>query len=119
MVWPVFKFSRCKTVNEREYYLKLTVFEKLNKRELERQIHTSHFERSKIGAKLSPTVRELHPTIKNTFKDYYVLEFLGLPSDHSAPHLQKALIKHMKQFILELGGDFIFIAIPRQGQRSG
>ncbi len=54
-------------------------------------------------------MRELHPTIENTFKDYYVLEFLGLPPDHSEASLQKALIRHMKQFILELGGDFIFM----------
>ena len=102
-------FSRCKTAKEQEYYLKLTASEKLNKRELERQIDASHFERTKMGAKLSPTVRELHPTIKNTFKDHYVLEFLGLPPDHSETSLQKALIRHMKQFILELGGDFIFM----------
>ena len=30
-------FSRCKTTKEREYYLKLTASEKLNKGELERQ----------------------------------------------------------------------------------
>jgi len=102
-------FSRCKTMEEREYYLKLTIRDKLSKRELERQIDTSHFERGMIGAMLSPVARELHPGIGNTFKDNYVLEFLGLPPVHSENHLQKALVQHMKLFILELGKDFVFM----------
>lgn len=102
-------FSRCKTNEEREFYLKLVASEKLTKRELERQIDAAYFERSAIGAKLSPLVRELHPRIGGTFKDSYVLEFLGLPPEYSEGHLQKALAQHIKQFILELGKDFIFM----------
>jgi predicted nuclease of restriction endonuclease-like (RecB) superfamily len=102
-------FSRCKTTEEREYYLKLATSERLTKRELDRQIDASHFERSLIGAKLSPLVRELHPIIGNTFKDSYVLEFLGLPPVHSENDLQTALVRQMKAFILELGQDFIFM----------
>jgi predicted nuclease of restriction endonuclease-like (RecB) superfamily len=102
-------FSRCKTTEEREYYLKLATSERLTKRELDRQIDASHFERSLIGAKLSPLVRELHPSIGNTFKDSYVFEFLGLPPVHSENDLQTALVRQMKAFILELGQDFIFM----------
>lgn len=54
-------------------------------------------------------VRVLHPAIGNLFKDNYVLKFLGLPHSHSENHLQKALVENMKQFILELGKDFLFI----------
>jgi len=103
-------FSRCKTAEEREYYLRFSLIEKLSKRELERQIDTLHFERSITSAKLSPLVRELHPGISKAFKDSYVLEFLGLPPTHSESDLQKALVQNMKQFILELGKEFIFIA---------
>ena len=103
-------FSRCKSAEEREFYLKLWVKERYSKRELERQISSSHFERIMLGnQKLSAVLRELHPNINNTLKDNYVLEFLGLPQEHSESHLQKALIQNMKQFILELGQDFIFI----------
>ena len=103
-------FSRCKTAEEREYYLRLCIKERYSTRELERQISTSHFERTMLGnQKLSAVLRELHPSINNTFKDNYVLEFLGLPMQHDESHLQKALIKNMKQFILELGKDFIFV----------
>lgn len=102
-------FSRCKTNEEREYYIRTTFANKLSKRELERQIDASQFERSMLGTKLSPLVRELHPAINQTFKDNYVLEFLGLPEAHSENDLQKALTQHMKAFILELGKDFIFM----------
>lgn len=103
-------FSRCKTAEEREYYLKLCIKERYSTRELDRQINASHFERAMLGnQKLSAVLRELHPSINNTLKDNYVLEFLGLPLQHNESHLQKALIHNMKQFILELGKDFIFV----------
>jgi RecB family endonuclease NucS len=37
------------------------------------------------------------------------LEFLGLPTQHSESNLQKSLVQNMKNFILELGKDFIFV----------
>lgn len=102
-------FSRCKNIEEREFYIRTALADKLNKRELERQIDASQFERTMMGAKLSPVVRVLHPDAMEVFKDNYVLEFLGLPEMHSENDLQKALLQHMKQFILELGRDFIFM----------
>ncbi len=90
--------------------LKLSIDNKLAKRELERQIDVATFERAKLSNSiLSPLARELHPSFENIFKNNYVLEFLGLPEDHSESDLQKALIKNMKSFILELGKDFIFV----------
>jgi predicted nuclease of restriction endonuclease-like (RecB) superfamily len=91
-----------KTKEERAFYLHLAVQERLSVRELERQIDSAYFERSLLSAKLSPLARELHPDIQQTFKDQYVLEFLGLPETHSENDLQSALIQHMKAFILEL-----------------
>ena len=103
-------FSRCKSPEAREFYLTLAHKDKLNTRELERQIDAAQFERWAMGGqKLSAALRELHPAIGNTFKDSYVLEFLGLPPVHSENRLQKALVQHMKTFILELGKDFIFM----------
>jgi predicted nuclease of restriction endonuclease-like (RecB) superfamily len=42
-------FSRCKTVEEREFYLKLAKQESYSFRELDRQISASLFERTMIG----------------------------------------------------------------------
>ncbi|MVZ62977.1 PDDEXK nuclease domain-containing protein [Sphingobacterium humi] len=103
-------FSRCKTEEEREFYLRITIKEKYTKRELDRQISASLFERVMIGnAKLSTMPRELTIDIASPFKDNYVFEFLNLSEPHSESDLQKGLIEQMKNFILELGRDFIFI----------
>jgi predicted nuclease of restriction endonuclease-like (RecB) superfamily len=103
-------FSRCKTVEEREFYLKLSKQENYSFRELERQISASLFERTMIGnSKLSTALRESNHDLTNTFKDRYVFEFLNLPEPHSESDLQRGLVRQMKNFILELGKDFLFI----------
>ena len=102
-------FSRCKSPTERKFYLRQTIAEKLGKRELERQIDAASFERSAQPAKLSPAARVLHPAIGEAFKDRYVLEFLGLPEPHRESDLKRALVQHMKAFVLELGKDFLFV----------
>ena len=103
-------FSRCKTVEEREFYLKLAKQENYSFRELERQISASLFERTMIGnSKLSTALRESNHDLTNTFKDRYVFEFLNLPEPHNEGDLQRGLVRQMKNFILELGKDFLFI----------
>lgn len=102
--------TRAKSVEEQEFYLRMCIAENYSKRELERQVSSSVFERTMLGnTKLSPVVREVHPEITNSFKDNYIFEFLGLPEHHSESELQKGLIGQMKNFILELGKDFIFM----------
>jgi len=104
-------FSRCKSIEEREFYIKLTKRENYSFRELERQISSSLFERTMIGnSKLSTVLRETNPDIANTFKDSYVFDFLNLPETFNESDLQKGLIQQMKNFILELGRDFLFIS---------
>jgi predicted nuclease of restriction endonuclease-like (RecB) superfamily len=103
-------FSRCKTNEEREFYLKLTKQENYSFRELDRQISASQFERTMIAnSKLSTALRETRLNITNTFKDSYVFDFLNLPNPHSESDLQHGLIRQMKDFVLELGKDFLFI----------
>ena len=103
-------FSRCKTIEEIEFYLRYVKQENYSKRELERQISASLFERTMIGnSKLSPAVRESNKDISNTFKDSYVFEFLNLSEPYSESDLQGGLVKQMKNFILELGKDYLFI----------
>ena len=103
-------FSRCKTVEEREFYLKLAKQDNYSFRELDRQISASLFERTMIGnTKLSSALRESNQYLSNTFKDSYVFEFLNLPEPHGESELQLGLVRQMKNFILELGKDFLFI----------
>jgi predicted nuclease of restriction endonuclease-like (RecB) superfamily len=103
-------FSRCKSTEEREFYLKLSKEENYSLRELDRQISASLFERRMIvTSKISTALRETYPDITNTFKDSYVFDFLNLPEPHSEKDLQRGLVRQMKDFILELGRDFLFI----------
>lgn len=103
-------FSRCKTPEEREFYLKLAKQESYSFRELERQISASLFERIMISnSKLSQVVSESERDLANTFKDSYIFEFLNLPDPYSESDLQRGLLREMKNFILELGKDFLFI----------
>ena len=104
-------FSRCKSPEERRFYLEQCLQEKYTSRELERQIDAASFERVSLSQpKLSAALRVLHPAVDEAFKDAYVLEFLGLPEVHSESDLKRALIRHMKGFILELGKDFLFVS---------
>lgn len=102
--------SRCKTEEERLFYLQLTATERYSTRELERQINSGIFERTLLAdAKYSPA-RHTHPkNLSGVFRDSYILDFLNLPLSHSEDDLKTALIRCLKEFILELGRDFSFL----------
>lgn len=103
--------SRTKSAEEKEFYLNLCKTENYSKRQLERQISAGLFERTMIGnAKLSPVLREIHPHALNSFKDSYIFDFLNLPASHSETELQQGLVQQLKDFILELGKDFLYVA---------
>ncbi|SDG12671.1 PDDEXK nuclease domain-containing protein [Mucilaginibacter gossypii] len=103
-------FSRCRSIEEKEFYLRLCAKELYSSRELERQMNSGVFERVMIGnQKLSSVMRELKPDIAGAFKDTYIFEFLNLSEVHSEGDLQHALIAQMKNVILELGKDFLFM----------
>ena len=102
--------SRTKSAEERLFYLHLCVRERLSTRQLNRQIDSALYERDAVGgAKLSSMLREIAPQAEHIFRDQYVLEFIGGKEYEHENSMKAALIKQMKQFILELGKDFLFI----------
>src|ERR1044072_1409030 len=102
--------NRTKNPVEKEFYIRLCIRERYSSRELERQINSGAFERTLLGgAKLSTPLREIHPDINGTFKDSYVLDFLNLKEPYNENDLQKALVGQMKEFLMELGKDFLFM----------
>jgi predicted nuclease of restriction endonuclease-like (RecB) superfamily len=114
-------FSRCKSPEEREFYLRLAHREGWDKRETDRQLRGALFERAVLGRpKVSPAVTQLHPDAEAIFKDSYLVDFLGLPEAHSEQELQTAIIVNLKRFLLELGRDFAFVGeqylLPVGGQ---
>ncbi len=42
-------------------------------------------------------------------RDPYVLDFLGLPGEHSEADLERAILDQMQRFLLELGAGFAFV----------
>lgn len=105
--------SGSKSKEERHFYLKLSIKNNYSKRELDRQISSSYYERYLLsdGNQL--------PTCKKTIDeddypdtrimDIYSLEFLDLPNEFSENDLKKSIINNLKNFILEVGKDFTFI----------
>ena len=102
--------SKCQTAQEREFYLNTAIRERWSVRELERQMDGALFERV-ISSPLSASsvLHAIHPVANQVFKDNYLFDFLHLPEPHHERDLQRGLIKHLKQFLLELGRDFCFI----------
>jgi len=101
--------SRCKTQEERLFYINLAINENYSSRELERQLDSAYYERAMISKKKFEPV-PIPEGIRNRFLDSYVLEFLDLPNEYSEKDLQNALISNIRDFILELGKDFTFVS---------
>ena len=100
----------CKSNEEREFYIKMTIREKWSKTELQRQINSSCFERVMLAnTKLAPMERVFPKDLANTFKDTYVLELLQLPESHLEKDLRKAIAQNITKFLLEFGRDFAFM----------
>jgi predicted nuclease of restriction endonuclease-like (RecB) superfamily len=99
--------SRCKTEEERLFYLQLAATDRYSTRELDRQINSGIFERTRLADAKRPIAQT--PNLTGVFRDSYVLDFLNLPPSHSEDDLQTALVRCLKDFILELGRDFSFL----------
>ena len=86
-------------------------------RELERQINSLLFERlaksrDKKGVMKLASKGQQIQTPADIFKDPVVIEFLGLPESHRLVEtkVEEALITNLKDFLLELGKGFAFVA---------
>lgn len=101
---------RCQSNEERLFYILYAYRERLANRELERCISNQTYI-TLLGNKksMSKGMLDTYPNAPIIFKDTLFLDFLNLPKKHSEAKLKQGLIEHMKQFILELGRDFLYI----------
>lgn len=99
---------RCKSSEERLFYILYANKEHLVKRELQRCISNQTYT-ALLSSKnnMSKGMLETYPNAPIMFKDTLFVDFLNLPKKHSEAKLKKGLVENMKQFILELGKDFI------------
>lgn len=102
--------NRCKSDTERLFYMLYAGKEHLENKELLRTIKTDTIN-SLLGGKdvQSEVMTRTYPTSPLLFKDKVYLEMLGLPLEYKESKLRKEIIAHMKDFILEMGKDFLFI----------
>lgn len=69
--------------------------ERWTSRELERQLRSGAVLRDAQAAKkVSPALRQIHPTAIDEFENAYNVEFLGLPAEHSEGDLHGALLRN-------------------------
>ena len=99
--------SKTKTAEEKFYYLLIAIKEKYSTRELERALNSAQFERVMLSNPIVSALRTQLP--QNLFKDPYIFEFLDLPEIHSEIDLEKALIKNLQKFIIEIGKGFTYM----------
>ena len=101
---------RCKSNEERLFYILYANKEHLVSRELQRCISNQTYS-TLLSSKnnMSKGLLETYPNAPVMFKDTLFVDFLNLPKKHSETKLKNSLVENMKQFILELGKDFIFM----------
>ena len=102
--------NRCKTDAERLFYILYAGRERLENKELMRAIKTDAMN-SLLGGKnvQSDKMAKAYPNSHVLFKEKVYLDMLGLPLRYRESKLRKEIIAHMKDFILEMGKDFLFI----------
>ena len=101
---------RCKSTEERMFYILYANKEHLSFKEMQRCISNQTYT-ALLSSKdnMSKGLLNAYPNAPIMFKDTLFVDFLNLPKKHSESKLRKGLVEHMKQFILELGKDFIFM----------
>lgn len=102
--------------SERQFYEIESIENNWSLRELQRQFDSALFERlalsrDKEGVKRLAEKGQIIKSAKDTLKDPYVLEFLGLPeaTRYSETELEQKLIDKLEHFLLELGKGYTFV----------
>jgi len=90
-------------------------------RQLERQLSSRFYERTALSKnKAAMLTQGAEPRAGDVVsadehvRDPLVLEFLDLKDEYSESDLEEALVRHLKSFLMELGGDFAFVGRQRR-----
>ncbi len=105
-------FEKCKDPNERLFYIHQTKNYGWTKNVLIHQIENQSFQKTVLNQQnfeqqLPP---KLHEQAILAVKDDYAFDFLELGDKHSEFQLEQAILNNIRQFLIEMGGDFCFIA---------
>ncbi len=102
---------------KREFLTLMCARERWSVRTLRAKISDKLFERAVTAAGpasvMEDELAELRATgttsARMAFRDPYVLDFLGLPPQHSERELETAILDEMQRFLTELGAGFAFL----------
>ncbi|MGI4806121.1 MAG: PDDEXK nuclease domain-containing protein [Janthinobacterium lividum] len=116
--WSQYKLLiRIDSIDKRSFYIAETIKNNWTVRQLERQIHSSLWERLLMSndrqSVLALARNDKQPSdAREIIKDPMYLEFLGLKREASyyEKDLEQAIITHLHDFLLELGNGFAFVA---------
>ena len=102
--------NACKTMEERIFYILYSHKERLKMRELRTCMKNDAYT-SVLGNKhnFSKGLKETYPQAVPMLKDTLQVGFLELPKKHSEKRLKVGILDKMKEFVLELGKDFLFV----------
>lgn len=107
---------RVKDEQARVFYEKESLRSGWTVKQLGRQITSQFYERTLLSKNKTAMLKKAGKplpedvvTAEEEIKDPVILEFLGLKDEYSESDLEEALINHLENFLLELGGDFAFI----------
>jgi predicted nuclease of restriction endonuclease-like (RecB) superfamily len=107
LTWSHFReLIPLKTQEAKLYYAQTSATQNLGVRELRKQIATKAFERNEIS---NLQVNQSFAIPLNTFKDPYLLDFLGLQNTYLEKDVEAAILRELELFILELGKGFAFV----------
>jgi predicted nuclease of restriction endonuclease-like (RecB) superfamily len=103
---------------KRDFYAEMCRLERWSVRTLRDRIKGMLYERTAISRKPEETIRQELDVLRDgdrltpdlVFRDPYVLDFLGLKDTYSEQDLEAAILRELEAFLLELGGDFAFVA---------
>lgn len=124
LTWSEYRVLMRLPDDQRAFYERQCVAGRWSSRELDRQINSMLYERTALSRKPEQPIAaatseatgrdvdgelETLPVLPGeTFKDPYILDFLGLQDTFSERDLEDALIRHIERFLLELGTGFFF-----------
>lgn len=112
--------NRCSTPEQYIFYILYAEYEHLQNKELERAIKTDAYSRVLTDKKFqSQMLKAVYPKAEVLLKDSAVLDILGLPRKYKENKLRKKVVEHMKDFILEMGKDFLYIDQEHQLEVGG
>ena len=103
--------EKCKDTLQREFYIKMTRRYGWTKEVLTNNIENKAFEKYLINqTNFDETVPEKYRLqAKLAVKDDYNFDFLEMGTEHSEAELESAIIKKVRVFLIEMGGDFTYI----------